>query len=44
MEALLRKCRIRNQLLRECLAEFLGVYVLIVSNHAWRIFTASRAP
>lgn len=31
MERLLNKCRIQNQLLRECLAEFLGVYVLIVS-------------
>lgn len=31
MERLLRKCQIRNQLLRECLAECLGVYVLIVS-------------
>lgn len=31
MERLLRKCRIRNKLLRECLAECLGVYVLIVS-------------
>lgn len=31
MEWLLRKCRIRNQLLRECLAECLGVYILIVS-------------
>uniref|UniRef100_A0A3Q3X967 Uncharacterized protein n=1 Tax=Mola mola TaxID=94237 RepID=A0A3Q3X967_MOLML len=27
---LLRKCQIRNQLLRECLAECLGVYVLIL--------------
>lgn len=32
MEKLLHKCQIRNRLLRECLAEFLGVYVLIVSN------------
>lgn len=31
MERLLRKCQIRNQLVRECLAECLGVYVLIVS-------------
>lgn len=31
MERLLKKCRIENRLLRECLAEFLGVYVLIVS-------------
>lgn len=31
MERLLRKCRIRNQLVRECMAECLGVYVLIVS-------------
>ena len=31
MDRLLRKCQIRNQLLRECLAECLGVYVLIVS-------------
>uniref|UniRef100_A0A3Q3X945 Uncharacterized protein n=1 Tax=Mola mola TaxID=94237 RepID=A0A3Q3X945_MOLML len=30
MERLLRKCQIRNQLLRECLAECLGVYVLIL--------------
>lgn len=32
MERLLRKCQIRNQLVRECLAECLGVYVLIVSK------------
>lgn len=31
MERLLRKCRIRNRLVRECMAECLGVYVLIVS-------------
>lgn len=31
MERLLRKCRVRNELVRECLAECLGVYVLIVS-------------
>ena len=31
MERLLRKCQIRNQLVRECLAECLGVFVLIVS-------------
>lgn len=31
MEAVLRKIRIQNQLVRECLAECLGVYVLIVS-------------
>lgn len=31
MERLLRKCRIRSQLVRECMAECLGVYVLIVS-------------
>uniref|UniRef100_H3DJL8 Aquaporin 10b n=1 Tax=Tetraodon nigroviridis TaxID=99883 RepID=H3DJL8_TETNG len=30
MEKLLHKCQIRNRLLRECLAEFLGVYVLIL--------------
>ncbi|KAM7384424.1 hypothetical protein PAMA_011667 [Pampus argenteus] len=30
MEKLLRKCQIRNQLLRECMAECLGVYVLIL--------------
>ncbi|XP_074542273.1 aquaporin-10b isoform X2 [Halichoeres trimaculatus] len=30
MEKLLRKCQIRNQLVRECLAECLGVYVLIL--------------
>ncbi|XP_076610549.1 aquaporin-10b [Chaetodon auriga] len=30
MERLLRKCQIRNQLVRECLAECLGVYVLIL--------------
>ncbi|KAI4817598.1 hypothetical protein KUCAC02_010983 [Chaenocephalus aceratus] len=29
MERLLRKCHIRNQLVRECMAECLGVYVLI---------------
>lgn len=32
MDGLLQNCRIKNQLLRECLAEFLGVYVLIVSK------------
>lgn len=31
MERLLRKCQIRSQLVRECLAECLGVYLLIVS-------------
>jgi hypothetical protein len=31
MERLLRKCRVQNQLVRECLAECLGVYILIVS-------------
>nr|XP_040045086.1 aquaporin-10b [Gasterosteus aculeatus aculeatus] len=30
MERLLRKCRIRSQLVRECMAECLGVYVLIL--------------
>ncbi|XP_044192491.1 aquaporin-10b [Thunnus albacares] len=30
MERLLGKCRIRNQLVRECMAECLGVYVLIL--------------
>ncbi|XP_004073758.3 aquaporin-10 [Oryzias latipes] len=30
MEAVLRKIRIQNQLVRECLAECLGVYVLIL--------------
>lgn len=35
MERLLRKCQIRNQLVRECLAECLGVYVLIVSILLW---------
>ncbi|XP_068567252.1 aquaporin-10b [Cebidichthys violaceus] len=30
MERLLRKCQIRNQLVRECMAECLGVYVLIL--------------
>uniref|UniRef100_H2TI82 Aquaporin 10b n=2 Tax=Takifugu rubripes TaxID=31033 RepID=H2TI82_TAKRU len=30
MDGLLKNCRIKNQLLRECLAEFLGVYVLIL--------------
>ncbi|KAJ4928505.1 hypothetical protein JOQ06_016297 [Pogonophryne albipinna] len=30
MERLLRKCHIRNQLVRECMAECLGVYVLIL--------------
>lgn len=32
MDGLLQNCRIKNRLLRECLAEFLGVYVLIVSK------------
>lgn len=31
MERLLKKCKIKNQLMRECMAECLGVYVLIVS-------------
>ena len=31
MERLLRKCRVRNQLVRECMAECLGVYIMIVS-------------
>lgn len=31
MERLLRRCRIRSKLVRECLAECLGVYLLIVS-------------
>uniref|UniRef100_A0A8C6NSG9 Aquaporin 10b n=1 Tax=Nothobranchius furzeri TaxID=105023 RepID=A0A8C6NSG9_NOTFU len=30
MERLLRKCRIKNMLVRECMAECLGVYVLIL--------------
>ncbi|XP_074469492.1 aquaporin-10b [Sebastes fasciatus] len=30
MERLLKKCQIRNQLVRECMAECLGVYVLIL--------------
>ncbi|CAL8396943.1 unnamed protein product [Gadus morhua 'NCC'] len=30
MERLLRKCRVQNQLVRECLAECLGVYILIL--------------
>lgn len=30
MEKLLKKCRIRNQLVRECLAECLGVLILIL--------------
>ncbi|KAM9838226.1 aquaporin-10b [Aulostomus maculatus] len=30
MEGLLRRCRVRNQLVRECMAECLGVYVLIL--------------
>ncbi|XP_060915842.1 aquaporin-10b [Labrus mixtus] len=30
MERLLKKCRIRNRLVRECLAECLGVYILIL--------------
>ncbi|XP_071759166.1 aquaporin-10b [Centroberyx gerrardi] len=30
MERLLRKCHIRNQLVRECMAECLGVYVMIL--------------
>ncbi len=31
MERLLRKCKIKNQVFRECMAECLGIYVLIVS-------------
>ncbi|XP_013878909.1 aquaporin-10b [Austrofundulus limnaeus] len=30
MERLLRRCRIKNRLVRECMAECLGVYVLIL--------------
>ncbi|KAL0962537.1 hypothetical protein UPYG_G00341400 [Umbra pygmaea] len=30
MDCLLKKCRIRNSLLRECLAECLGVYIMIL--------------
>ncbi|KAJ3608804.1 hypothetical protein NHX12_023334 [Muraenolepis orangiensis] len=30
METLLRRCRVQNQLLRECMAECLGVYVMIL--------------
>ncbi|XP_040910125.1 aquaporin-10b [Toxotes jaculatrix] len=30
MERLLKKCQIRNQLVRECMAECLGVYILIL--------------
>lgn len=37
MEGLLKNCRVKNQLLRECLAEFLGVYVLIVSKDTRRM-------
>lgn len=37
MEGLLKNCRIKNQLLRECLAEFLGVYVLIVSKETLKM-------
>ncbi|CAL8308669.1 unnamed protein product [Merluccius merluccius] len=29
MERLLRRCRVRNQLVRECMAECLGVYIMI---------------
>lgn len=36
MDGLLKNLRIKNQLLRECLAEFLGVYVLIVSKDVRR--------
>lgn len=32
MDRLLRKCQIRNQLVRECMAECLGVYIMIVSG------------
>ncbi len=31
MERLLKKCQIKSQLVRECLAECLGVYILMVS-------------
>ncbi|KAM4631485.1 aquaporin-10b [Polymixia lowei] len=30
MENILRKCQIRNQLVRECMAECLGVYIMIL--------------
>ncbi|MEQ2277996.1 hypothetical protein XENORESO_010882, partial [Xenotaenia resolanae] len=33
MDKLLRRCRIRTPIVRECLAECLGVYVLIVGDH-----------
>lgn len=38
MERLLRKCRIRSELVRECLAECLGVYLLIVSLKNYYFF------
>lgn len=42
MDGLLKNCRIQNQLLRECLAEFLGVYVLIVSKATRRMFKKKK--
>lgn len=38
MDRLLHRCQIRNQLLRECLAELLGIYVLMVSIDVGRMF------
>lgn len=42
MERLLSKCQIKNQLLRECLAELLGVYVLIVSMTLEPVFLPGK--
>uniref|UniRef100_A0A673ANM0 Aquaporin 10b n=1 Tax=Sphaeramia orbicularis TaxID=375764 RepID=A0A673ANM0_9TELE len=41
MDRLLQRCRIRNQLVRECLAEFLGMYItLIGSGSAAQVVTS----
>lgn len=40
MERLLRRCRIKTRLVRECMAECLGVYVLIVS--IWQAVATSN--
>uniref|UniRef100_A0A672ZIX7 Aquaporin 10b n=1 Tax=Sphaeramia orbicularis TaxID=375764 RepID=A0A672ZIX7_9TELE len=40
MERLLQSCRIQSQLVRECLAEFLGLYILIGSGAAAQVITS----
>uniref|UniRef100_A0A672YR67 Aquaporin 10b n=1 Tax=Sphaeramia orbicularis TaxID=375764 RepID=A0A672YR67_9TELE len=40
METLLRRCQIRSQIVRECIAEFLGLYILIGSGAAAQVVTS----